>query len=105
MAKFHGKIGYAEQYEKAPGVWVERIVERECFGEVLSASFRTQNSTDTTNDDLHINNRISIVSNTYAIEHFQFMRYVTYMGTKWKITNVDVEYPRLVLVIGGVYNA
>jgi len=27
------------------------------------------------------------------------------MGAKWKITNVEVQYPRLILTIGGVYHA
>jgi hypothetical protein len=33
------------------------------------------------------------------------MLYVEFMGTKWKITNVEVQYPRLILSVGGVYNA
>jgi hypothetical protein len=32
------------------------------------------------------------------------MRYVEFMGTKWKITNIEVQYPRLTLSIGGEYN-
>lgn len=105
MGKFHGNIGFAEQYEARPGVWANRVVERGYFGDVVSLSFSSQNSSDTTNDDIRLNNRIEIVSDTYAIENFQFMKYVTYMGVKWKITNVEVRYPRLVLSIGGVYNA
>ena len=105
MGKFHGNIGFAEQYEARSGVWSNRIVERGYFGDVVSLSFSSQNSSDTTNDDIRLNNRVEIVSDTYAIENFQFMKYVTYMGVKWKITNVEVRYPRLVLSIGGVYNA
>jgi hypothetical protein len=26
------------------------------------------------------------------------------MGANWKISNVEVHYPRLILTIGGVYN-
>lgn len=104
MAKFHGNIGFAENYEARPGVWADRIVEREYFGDVLSKYFENRVSQDV-NDDLTINNRISIVSDSYAFENFQFMKYVVYLGKKWKITNVDVQYPRLVLSMGGVYNA
>ena len=105
MAKFHGNIGFADQSKSVPGVYEENIVEREYYGDVISAFFNAKNSSDTTNDDLGINNRISIVANEYAFQNFQFMKYVVYMGTKWRITNVEVQYPRLVLSIGGVYNA
>lgn len=108
MAKFHGNIGFAdqaEQRETKPGVWSEQIVEREYYGDVISAFYNTRNGSETTNDELGINNRISIVANEYAFQNFQFMKYVVYMGTKWRITNVEVQYPRLVLSIGGVYNA
>lgn len=104
MGKFHGNIGFSEQYEARPGVWSDRIVEKEYFGDTLSSSFINSSSSEV-NDDLRLNNRISIISNTYAIENFQFMKYITYMGVKWTITNVEVQYPRLVLTIGGVYNA
>lgn len=105
MAKFHGNIGFAEQYESKPGVWSNRIVEREYFGDVLNFFYTASNGSETTNDELGINNQISIVANEYAFQNFQFMRYIVYMGVKWRITKVDVNYPRLELSIGGVYNA
>lgn len=105
MAKFHGNVGFAEQVKTAPGVYSERIVERECFGDVLSAFYNARTGSETTNDELTINNKISIVANDYAFQNFQFMKYVVFMGTKCEITNVEVAYPRLILSIGGVYNA
>lgn len=105
MAKFHGNIGFAEQYSPVPGVFRERIVEREYYGEFLSFSYNSRTTSETTNDDLIINNRISIVANNYAFENFQFMKYIVHMGVKWDITGVEPQYPRLILSIGGVYNA
>ena len=105
MAKYHGMIGFAIQNEQSPGVFVDQVIEREYFGDVINASFGNQQSSLGVNDDLRLNNRISIVSNTFAIENLAFMRYVTYMGVKWEITNVEPQYPRLILSIGGVYNA
>ena len=32
------------------------------------------------------------------------MAYAEIMGTKWKISEVEVQYPRLILTIGGVWN-
>jgi len=40
----------------------------------------------------------------YAYEHFSEMRYVEFMGSKWKIEAITVERPRLILSIGGLYN-
>lgn len=105
MAKYHGNIGFVEQYESKPGVWTNRIVERECYGDVLNWNYNSRSSSETTNEELGINNQISIVANDYAFKNFQFMQYIVYMGVKWKITSVSVQYPRLILSIGGLYNA
>ena len=103
MAKWFGKIGYAETMETAPGVWEEQITVREYYGDLTRNTRRLQ-TVDKVNDDININNELSIVSDPYAIEHFYSMRYAEFMGAKWKITNVEVQYPRLILSLGGVYN-
>ena len=102
MSKWFGKIGYAETVETAPGVWEEQITVREYYGDLTRNTRRLQTA-DKVNDDININNELSIVSDPYAIDHFYAMRYVEFMGTKWKITNVEVQFPRLVLSLGGVY--
>lgn len=101
--KWFGTIGYAETVETKPGIWEEKITEREYFGDLIRNSRRIQ-STDKVNSDLDISNEISIVSDPYAYENFHSMRYAEFMGAKWKITNVEVQYPRLTLTLGGVYN-
>lgn len=103
MAKFYGIIGYAETVETDPGVWEEKIVERMYFGDLLS-NFRNLQNSGEVNDDVNIANKISIVSDPYANENFHSMRYVEFLDTRWKITNVEVLYPRLILTLGGVYN-
>lgn len=103
MAKFFGKIGYAVTANTSPGVWEEEITEREYFGELLRNTSRYQSS-DKLNDDLNISNEISIVADPFAYQNFHTMRYVDFMGAKWKITNVEVQYPRLILTVGGLYN-
>lgn len=104
MAKFFGMIGYAETVETKPGVWVEQITERPYYGDLVRNTRRLQ-SADKVNDDINIANEISIVSDPFARQNFHLMRYVKFMGAKWKVTNVEVQYPRLILTIGGVYNA
>lgn len=103
MAKFYGVIGYAETAETTPGVWTEQITERNYYGDLIRNSRRLQTA-DQLNDDINISNEISIVADPFAYENFHSMRYVEFMGTKWKITNVEVQYPRLILSVGGVYN-
>lgn len=103
MAKFYGSIGYAETVETKPGVWEEVITERKYFGDIIRNSRRLQTA-DKLNDDITVSNEISIVADPFANMNFHLMRYVEFMGAKWKISNVDVQYPRLILTIGGLYN-
>lgn len=103
MPKFYGKIGYAETTDRGDGVWIESIVEREHYGEVVRNSRRLQTS-ENINDNIVVSNSISIVADPYAEMNFHKIRYVVFMGTKWKVTNVDAQYPRLLLTLGEVYN-
>lgn len=103
MAKWFGKIGFAETKETTPGVWSEVITTHEYYGDVSRNSRRLQTS-DKLNDDINISNEISIVADPFANNNFHSMRYIEFMGAKWKITNVEVKYPRLVLTLGGLYN-
>lgn len=105
MAKFYGTVGYGEQVENAPGVWVDEIIERSYFGELVTNLRRQSQSSDKLNDDMTVTNDISIIADPFAIQNFQKMLYVEYLGVKWKIANVEVQYPRLILNLGGVYNA
>lgn len=103
MAKFYGAIGYAKTVETMPGVWTEQITERDYYGDVIRNSRRLQSS-DKVNDDINISNQISIVADPYAINNFHSMRYAEFIGAKWKISDVEVQYPRLLLTLGGLYN-
>ena len=89
--------------ETVPGVWTEKITEREYFGDVIRNSRRLQNSGNL-NDNVTISNEISILSDPYAINNFHSMRYVEFMGAKWKVSDIEVQYPRLLLTLGGLYN-
>lgn len=103
MAKFYGVIGYAVTKETAPGVWTEEIAEQNYYGDLTRNMRRLQDSGDL-NDDINVANEISIVADPYANANFHSMRYVAFMGAKWKISKVEVQYPRLILTLGGVYN-
>lgn len=103
MAKFYGSIGYADTVETAPGVRDEGIVVHSYYGDLIRNTRQLQ-SGETINDDINVANEISIVADPYARQNFHKMRYVEFMGSKWKISKVEVNYPRLILTIGGLYN-
>lgn len=103
MAKYYGVIGYAETVEVESGIYVEQIVEIEYVGDVIRNSLRIR-GTAKINDDINVSNQISILADPYASNNFHAMRYATYMGAKWKVSEVEVQYPRLILTLGGVYN-
>lgn len=103
MAKFFGPIGFATTVETRPGVWTEKIVERNYRGDVIRNTRRLQTA-DQVNDDINISNEISIVADPFANGNFHSMRYIGFVGAKWKISSVEVKYPRLILTLGGVWN-
>lgn len=103
MAKFYGPIGYAETKETRPGIFQEIITERNYAGDVLRKTRRLE-SGETINYNISVNNSLSIIADPYAYQHFFAIRYVKWMGAFWKVMNVEVQSPRLILTIGGVYN-
>lgn len=104
MAKFYGEIGFAQTKETSPDVWTEEIMTRQYTGDLLSSNRKLQSSADTINDGINLTNRISVIADPYAFQNFFAIRYVTYMGSKWKVIDAEVVMPRLILSLGGLYN-
>ena len=103
MAKFYGKIGFVDTKETSPGIWEEEVDERDYYGDILRILHRNQ-VTNTMSDDITINNQISVIADPYAYENFFAIQFVRWMGKPWRITNVEVQRPRLILTLGGLYN-
>lgn len=107
MAKFYGVIGYADTVEVYPGYYEDTIVERKYSGDLLRNNKRRESSGGV-NDNITISNEISILADPYATEHFFNIKYVKFLmpklGGAWMVTDVEVNYPRLTLNVGGVYN-
>jgi hypothetical protein len=103
MARFYGRIGYGESLETAPGVWVDQIVEHSYFGDVIRNARNLQPG-ENLNEDLSVQNSISIVADAYANDHFFAIRYIEWAGTLWTVSTVEVQSPRLILRLGEVYN-
>ena len=102
--KWYGEIGFATSVEKTPGVWVEEIATRKCYGDLIRNSRRLQSAADKVNDDINISNSISVVADPYLRKNFHTIRYAEFMGSKWKVTDIEVGYPRLTLTLGGLYH-
>ncbi len=103
MAKFYGEVGYGIPYESRPGVWVDDIVKRNYYGDI-TRNARQLREGEKVNSDIGVSNSISIVADAYAMEHFFAIRYISWAGTLWTVTEVEVQRPRLLLRLGGVYN-
>lgn len=100
------RIGYTTTAPEEPGsdIYINKIVERECYGETTRVSSKWQNSGHV-NDDISINNEISIMADPFAMQNFSNIAYAEFLGTKWKVQAIEIQYPRLLLTVGGVYNA
>lgn len=108
MARFYGQVGFAmteeTDPENYPGNFRTIIRERPYYGDVMSHSRRWDQNGTGINDNLVLNNTISIAADDYANKNMGAMKYVCWRGERWQITNINIQYPRLVLTIGGIYN-
>ena len=105
MARFYGAIGFAKMVEVRPGISKETYVERYYKGDILRNN-RQWSPSEYLNDNININNEISIVADSFVNRHFGVMRYVRWMEQTFEITSatIDTERHRIVLSIGGVFN-
>lgn len=103
MTRFFGNVGYGNTVDDGHGVHTLVITERPYQGDVIKPSRRYLQD-DKVNSNAQVGNAISIVADGYANNHIFAIRYVKWMGGLWEVTRVDLEPPRLVLALGGVYN-
>lgn len=103
MGKFYGKIGFSVTEETQPGIWKERIVERSYYGDTVRST-KQISGPGKINDDITIKEDLSVLADPFAMNHYSSIKYVEYMQTKWKVTAVEVKFPRLILTTGSVYN-
>lgn len=111
MARFYGKVGFAVTREVRPGIFKEVYKEKYYKGDIVKSN-RRWDAADKLNDDISINNDISIISDSFAMSHFGVMRYVRFKGRKgekdqlFEITSamLDTDTHRITLSLGGVFN-
>lgn len=105
MPKFHGAIGFVRTIEKPEnsGVWVPLIEEREYAGNINNF-YHKWDATNNVNDNVNISSQISIIADPYFYKNIGYVRYVVFMGQKWKVSNIEPAFPRLIIDLGGLYN-
>lgn len=108
MARYSGKIGYLITVEEEingekTGICKEKYIERQAYGDVIQ-NYSKWDSANQLNDNISVNNKISIVADPFALANFQHIKYATWMKQKWKVSTIEPNYPRLILNIGGIYN-
>ena len=102
--KYYDKIGFwIDDVEIRPGVDRPQIIEKYYAGDILENRQRWDQS-GYQNDNLVVKNRISIIADTYFNQNISSIKYVTFMGVKWKVASLDIKYPRVILELGEVYN-
>ncbi len=104
MAKYYGMIGFSVQEETRPGVWQEVIHEHPVFGDIYKYTQNTENG-GSVNDSMTLNSQISFIADPFAKDPYENIKYVTYLNTKWAVKSIEVQFPRVILTLGGVYNA
>lgn len=103
MGRYHDKLGFVKPVTEH-GRTTMTPFERSYFGEVTQNHFKWQPDANQVNDQIRVNNVISVMCNSFLTENLQYLRYVWYMGVRWSISNIQPAYPRLIINIGGVYN-
>jgi hypothetical protein len=103
MARFKGVVGFSVPEEISPGVWDYSVTERVYKGDILKNNHSYSMGENVLGDPSRTTT-ISIVADKFAIGHFRSITHIKLDGVSLIVTNVEVNTPRLTLVIGGEYN-
>lgn len=103
MSKYVGMIGFGMNRETEPGVWEDEVIERKYRGDILKNNQHFAVG-GTTSGELRISNHFSILCDSFAFDHVSDIRYLEWRGNRWMVDSIEIEYPRLIMTIGGIYN-
>lgn len=100
--KWFGEIGYFVESENEGGVVTNSYQKQEYYGDIIK-NYKTNTSENAVNENFEINNRISVVADPYLISHFHKIAWISFMDAKFKVRSVELQYPRLIVDLGGVF--
>ena len=103
MARFAGEIGFSETVEVRPGVYKEKITRRTYYGDFNRKGSSLQENAFV-NDDIRLSNAVSVLADEFLYENSSRIRFVSYAGTDWKISSIEIARPRITLYFGGAYS-
>lgn len=101
--KFCGKIGFAISEEIRPGYYKNKIVEKIYAGDLNRSYYRNDQATSVVGD-VKLNNQLSIISDNFLLNNQGRIVYVEMYGTKWTVSAVEINPPRLIIEFQNVYN-
>lgn len=101
--KWFGQIGYEYLEETEPGVYEAKILVRDYYGDI-TRNYKKDQSQQMINNNYAVNNQVAVIADPYAFNNFHKIVYITFMGTKWRPSAIEVQYPRLIFELGSIYN-
>jgi hypothetical protein len=99
MARFAGFVGYVTQVESVPGVWSPVENPKYMRGDVIRQSSTSQNG------DISLNHRVSLIGDSYTFNNYYNIKWVEIGSAKWSVTSVEIQRPRVIITLGGLWNA
>lgn len=107
MAKISTILGFTFTEESTdpnnPSVWGKVVTEKRYKADLIR-NYKRNESSDKINDDFNISNQVSILADPFVNKNLSKLTYIEFLGSKWKISGIEISFPRLTLTIGGLYN-
>lgn len=101
--RFFGKIGFIQVENQGDGIYEPSYVERD-YGGVFNRKSYHVSQGESVIDDISLSNEISVFADSFIYDNLSRMAYVVIDGNKWKISSVELRYPRIIVRSGGVFN-
>ena len=104
MARYHGKVGYGIEDETSADIYELQIQEHFMKGDIIANKSSNQDN-GKINGDIVLRSKFSLIFDAFAKGNFQNIKYITYNGVKWEVSDIDIsQKPRIILTVGGVWN-
>lgn len=103
MSRFAGTVGYTVQEETTPGVWTTVEKTRKMKGDIMK-QVASHQSSEYLHDDVVLSHRVSLIGDAYAFDNYFNISWVKMDTQKWKVASIEVDRPRIIVTLGGVWN-